>query len=180
MTCFLASTMIAVSIIGMPVQPLRWESDYGKALEVTREHHRPLLIVLDIPADTENRIEPARLSQETTSGGAADLLAPYQLCHVDVSTEYGKRVAKAFRAKSFPYVAIIDKAGEKIIFKQKGKITSAQWRKALVTHKKGNVPVVVYKPIQADTVSTNSAYGVNSSFQQSFDPNYCPSCQQGW
>ncbi len=53
------------------------------------------------------------------------------MCHVDVTTEYGQKVAKVFNAKEFPHVAIIDKTGSMVIFKKTGQIDSAEWQKIL-------------------------------------------------
>jgi len=62
------------------------------------------------------------------------------LCHVDVTTDYGQKVAKAFNAKEFPHVAIIDKTGSMVIYKKTGQIDSAEWQKILTSHKTGERP----------------------------------------
>jgi len=94
-------------------------------------------VVLDKPNSKEARIEPALLSEEKATGDSSKLLKPYRLCHVDVTTEYGQKVAKVFNAKEFPHVAIIDKTGSMVIFKKTGQIDSAEWQKILTSHKTG-------------------------------------------
>ena len=85
-----------------------------------------LLVVLDKPNSKEARIEPALLSEDKATSDNSKLLKPYRLCHVDVTTEYGQKVAKAFNAKEFPHVAIIDKTGSMVIFNKTGQIDSGR------------------------------------------------------
>lgn len=144
-----------------------WKKDYGKALAATRADSRPLLIVLDDPSDpnaavSEDQLQPA--------GEQKELLASYERCHVDISTEYGKRVADAFKAKEFPFAAIIDKTGSVVLHKTAGKISDAEWEKTLATYQAGE---------RSSTISHATFYrgemGVNTSV---VSPSYCPSCQR--
>ena len=165
---YLASATLVASLLGaMPEMP-QWESDYGRALEATREAGRPLLIVIDAPNEPKERLEPIRLSENKIAGAEVKLLTPYELCHVDVTTGYGKKVAKVFHVSSYPFVAIIDKLGKSIIFKKAGRMTDSEWRTVLTNHKDGFVPSVHL------TGSIDQSY-----FQSNLDPNYCPSCQNG-
>ncbi|MEM6655912.1 MAG: hypothetical protein AAF596_08930, partial [Planctomycetota bacterium] len=99
------STLITAAALTASPTTLRWEADYGKALTQTRGDSRPLLIVMDKPGVEDQQVPETLLSD----AGDETPLAKYDLCHVDVTTEYGKAVAEAFRAKEFPYFAIIDK-----------------------------------------------------------------------
>lgn len=175
MVSHLATAILAVTMVAAKAQPPQWESDYGKALESTRAEAKPLLVVLDKPADAESRLDPELLSEDAISGQERKLLRPYELCHVDVSTKYGKRVAKAFQAKDFPYMAIIDKTGSEVIFSKAGKIQQGQWAKTLLAHTKGTrggrVSHVSYKP-------SDESLGFKSPSDPSDDDSYCPSCQR--
>ena len=65
---YLASATLVASLLGaMPEMP-QWESDYGRALEATREAGRPLLIVIDAPNEPKERLEPIRLSENKIAG----------------------------------------------------------------------------------------------------------------
>jgi hypothetical protein len=164
MISYLATATLAVGMLATAPKPVQWEQSYGKALEATRSGQNPLLVVLDKPNSKDARIEPELISEDVTSGEKFELLQPYRLCHVDVTTKYGQKVAKAFRAKSFPHVAIIDKSGSVVIFHKSGKIGSDEWAKILTKHKSGeraSVSRVSYKP------SGSSA-----------DKPYCPNCQR--
>lgn len=169
MISYLATATLAIGLLAATPQPPQWEPSYGKALKATRAGESPLLVVLDKPRTEEARIEPELLSEESVSGKEFELLRPYQLCHVDVSTDYGQEVAKAFRAESFPYVAIIDKTGSVVIFRTSGKIDAQEWEQALTVHKNGRrseppaIPHVSYKPSEA----ANSGSGSS-----------CPNCQR--
>jgi hypothetical protein len=169
MLYYLATATLTINAMAALPQQTAWESSYGKALEATREADEPLLVVLDKPNSKEARLAPELLNEEADSGADARLLKPYQLCHVDVSTGYGKKVAKAFQATSFPHVAIIDKTGSTVIFRKSGKIQADEWQRILTRHKSGDrslarsVSRTVYKPS-----------GTSSDVLRP----YCPNCQR--
>ena len=176
MVHFFALTAIALSSAVASTKPVEWHADYGKALAATRTDDRPLLIVRDVPGRPKKAIEEDRLEAEGTQ---AKLLAQYQLCHIDASTEYGQRVAKVFKADKFPFTAIIDKTGSFVLLKKAGQLTDAEWKETLVEHKKGELT----KPVSYTTAYRGSS---SSSFNTSYpsttpsvtSPSYCPSCQK--
>ncbi len=147
-----------------PAKKVVWQADYGKALEATRNDDRPLLVVLEKPAD-----EQAEAASETEAADdtEAELLKQYQLCRIDATTEYGQRVAKAFGAEQFPFRAIIDKTGSIILHKKAGELTDEEWDATLAKFKTG----------ESDTAVTQTAFyrGGSSSISS---PSYCPSCQR--
>jgi hypothetical protein len=168
MLYYLATATLAICAMATTPQPAQWESSYGKALEESREADAPLLVVLDKPNSEEARLAPELLNEEVDSAKETTLLKPYRLCHVDVSTGYGKKVAKAFQAKKFPHVAIIDKTGSTVIFRKTGQIEAKEWQTILTKHKSGDrslaqrVSRTTYKPITGSDV---------------LKP-YCPNCQR--
>jgi hypothetical protein len=153
---YLATTTMIVGLLAAAPKAPHWEASYGKALEATRSGQDPLLVVLDKPNSKEARVEPALLSEDKASGDNSKLLKPYRLCHVDVTTEYGQKVAESFHAKSFPHVAIIDKTGSVVIYHKSGQIKQAEWKEVLTNHKSGE--------------RSKSTSSVNRS--------YCPNCQR--
>jgi hypothetical protein len=166
MLCYLATASLALSaLLAAPQQP-QWETSYGKALEASRAADEPLLIVLDKPSNDEARLAPELLSEGKTEGAENALLKPYQLCHVDVSTAYGKKVAKAFHAKDFPHVAIIDKTGKTVIFTKTGDIKADEWQRILTRHKSGDKSL-------AKSVSRTTYKPINETSRP-----YCPNCQR--
>ena len=137
---FIAIATMAVTLTASTPKAPQWEQSYGKALEATRAGQDPLLVVLDKPNSDDARLEPALLSEDKTEGDTSKLLSPYRLCHVDVSPEYGQKVAKAFHVKTFPHVAIIDKTGSVVIYKKSGQINENEWKQMLKSHKSGERP----------------------------------------
>lgn len=125
---FFFSTLVATP------KPLSWQTDYGKALSTARSDRRPLLVVLDVPGDPKASAE-SKLSSEEQAQAA--LLGFYQRCHVDVTTEYGKKVAKVFGATQFPFTAIIDKTGSVILCKKLGQLSDREWNETLAIYQKG-------------------------------------------
>ena len=150
---FLATATMAIGVLAAAPKAPQWEASYGKALEATRSGQDPLLVVLDKPNSKDARIEPALLSENKAGNENAKLLRPYRLCHVDVSTPYGQKVAEAFHAKDFPHVAIIDKTGSMVIFKKTGKVQTAEWQEILTKNKSGERPATINRA-------------------------YCPNCQR--
>lgn len=175
MNAYVATAVVAVGLLTAKAEPLQWESSYGKALEATRADDQPLLVVLDKPQAADARIAPELLSQGATDGKEAELLRPYRLCHVDVTSEYGQRVAGAFKAKSFPYVAVIDKTGSVILFSNAGKLKAEAWGQVLGAFKTGErstaVTHVSYKP-------DGTMMFRNPSQMYTIGGSYCPSCQR--
>jgi len=110
-----------------------WSSDYGIALRAAREARRPLLVVLDDPADVEAQVDQISLAALETG----ELLDHYELCRVDVSTAYGREVARRFRAATFPTTAIIDRTGSVVIFSKAGQFSDREWRDTLAGYQHG-------------------------------------------
>ena len=162
---YLAIATMAITMAATAPKAPQWEHSYGKALEATRAGQDPLLVVLDKPGSDDARIEPALLSADDPSGDNSKLLGPYRLCHVDVTTDYGQKVAKAFHAKDFPHVAIIDKTGSVVIFKKTGQIKQEEWKQILASHKSGDRPTAV-------THVTLKPTGESSA------QPFCPNCQR--
>ena len=152
---FIAAATLAVTLAATAPKAPEWEHSYGKALEATRAGQDPLLVVLDKPNSDDARLEPALLSEDKTDGDTSKLLSPYRLCHVDVTTEYGQKVAKAFHVQTFPSVAIIDKTGSVVIYKKSGQINEDEWKQMLQSHKSGERSVTA-----------------------SSDKPFCPNCQR--
>lgn len=149
-------------------------ADYGKALAESREDGQPLVVVLDVPSDPAQSLDPSLLSADS----GAFPLASYDLCHVDVSTEYGKEVAEVFHATSFPHVAIIDRTGSVILTRLSGKVSEGSWRETLARHEKGlrrgAATHTVAKPV-VDSAATPAAYSLPAEVYQA--QPHCPSCQ---
>ena len=170
MLYYLATATLAIGAMAAAPQPPQWESSYGKALKATRAADEPLLVVLDKPHSEDARLAPELLSEETGGENEVDLLRPYQLCRVDVTTNYGRKVAKAFHATSFPHVAIIDKTGSTVIFHKSGKIQPEEWERILTRHKSGDRSL-------AKSVSRTSYKPSGDTSSDVLHPS-CPNCQR--
>jgi hypothetical protein len=175
MLSYLATFTVALGMAATSAEAPQWHSDYGKALNVTRTEHRPLLIVID-SAEGEGR----QIDQQLLEANGESKLSAYELCHVDASTEYGQKVAKAFRATTFPYVAIIDKEGDVVIHSHTGKVNEKDWNSMLVEHQAGNrvVKTTVAKPVTAN-YNSDTSFPSDFSYPGSTKP-YCARCQRGY
>ncbi|MEQ8210197.1 MAG: hypothetical protein RH917_10230 [Lacipirellulaceae bacterium] len=187
MSVLAAATLALSAVVAAPGDAADWQTDYGKALSATRADDRPLLVVLDDSTKTDAQVDEALLEGK---GMNDDLLAAYQLCHVDVSTDYGKKVAKVFGATELPHTTIIDKTGQKILYKNRGDIDANQWKLALNTYKKGELvrqmtqPYTTYfrgevsTPVQSSSNYVQPATTIPMSTPAVSTPGYCPSCQR--
>lgn len=113
---------------------LEWTHDYGAALKAAKAESKPLLVVIENPADRAVRIDEVSLGEKQATD---QLLAKYELCRVDVTTPYGQAVAKAFRTASFPTTVIIDKTASVQIFSHVGSFTSDEFRATLFKYQAG-------------------------------------------
>lgn len=107
-----------------------WMGNYGDALAIARNAERPLLLVLEKPTDPGGRLDE-QLFDNTTP----ELLKTYQFCRVDITTEYGSKVAALYGATTYPYTVITDASCRKIVFRGTGRFTPARWRKTLETYR---------------------------------------------
>ncbi len=107
---------------------------YGEALRATRLKRRPLLVVLDSLRHPEPRLRARRYVEDAAQ---AELLRDYEICHIDVDTEYGRKVADAFGARQFPHTAIIDRTGSVILFRNSGRMETGKWVTTLAAYRSG-------------------------------------------
>lgn len=168
-----ATVAIGLAAAGSSPAPKVWEASYGKALQATKASNSPLLVVLDKPGDDQDGVSPELLTPPGSEAEEVELLQPYTLCHVDVTTDYGKRVAQAFHATNFPHVAIIDRSGRNVIFRMTGKIGASRWQEALSRHRDGRLrrqvaAQVNYQPTESIIYSEPVVNG----------GSYCPNCQR--
>jgi hypothetical protein len=155
----------AASAISTDATTDTWQGDYTKALAATRQDDRPLLVVLDVPSDPKAAVETEQFEIEGEQG---KLLESYQLCHVDASTKYGKKVADAFRATQFPFTAIIDKTGSVVLLKKSGQVSNDEWQETLAKYQKGEQSTKTY---------TTSYYRGSAESSKTVTPSGCTSCQ---
>jgi hypothetical protein len=125
---------LAATLAASP-QP-QWLDDYGEALNAARSSRRPLLIVLE-DSTAGSRF---RHISHRPDAGQTQLLEPYTLCRVDVSTSYGRKVAEAFQATSFPTAVVTDKTATKVVARKIGHQSSGDWASFLTAYRTGRAP----------------------------------------
>lgn len=126
-----AGVVAALSFFGTaPSDDTQWLNDYGVAIQAARLAQRPLLVVLENPTDAGQRLDFIDGSRQI-----GELLDNYELCRVDVTTEYGKKVADSYGAKQFPYSVITDISCRNIVFRGQGKFSLETWERTLDVYK---------------------------------------------
>ena len=126
----LASANLAVTARG----ELEWSTHYAKAKESAAAAQKPLLVVLEDPTKKDRCFNDESLASHEEQ---FDLLKHFQLCRVDVTSPYGKRVADALGVTELPYTAITDKTAKFITFRSAGSMSPAHWAKTLNERKSG-------------------------------------------
>lgn len=149
------TALIAAGALSAPHGSLDWNSDYGVALEETRDSAKPLLVLIDKPED------PAEGSQEPVlrpDSGLSEVLSEYTLCYVDANTEYGQRVAEVFKTQSYPFTAVIDRQGKKIVEKWTGTLDAQQWNEALEDPDQPNANPFILRYFSTGRAPTRACY----------------------
>lgn len=109
-------------------------TNYSDALKEAKQEGRPLLVMLVKGSSDSNLTKFADLTKSEKDG---KVVSVYKVCSVDVDTEYGQKVAKAFKAQSFPHTVIIDKTASVQIFKKTGTMSYDEFRSVLVENQSG-------------------------------------------
>lgn len=149
--------LLAVLGTGQVATDSAWLSDYGVALQRTKETGKPLLIVIDLPGNAAARVE--QISYR--AGSTDDLLKYYVLCRVDASSKYGQAVAQAFQTSTLPHTAIIDKRGERILYAKNGQFSGEEWTTTLTTYWRGE-RLVSYQPVVSQSYQSFPAAGCST------------------
>ena len=126
-----------LTLLAASASPNEWMTDYGAALQAAKAERKPLVVVIENPAERATQFEEVALAHQQAT---RSLLAKYKLCRVDATTAYGQAVAQAFRAQSLPLTSIIDKTGSVQIFVKTGRLSASQWQAALAAHQSGAKP----------------------------------------
>jgi hypothetical protein len=146
--CFACSWIVLASFVLAPSSNREWLTDYGEALEATKESQRPPLIVIGQQSKLLAHFEPA---SEIGQPLGTSLLKKYTLCHVDATTPYGKAVAEAFGTSTYPTTVIIDKTGAVQLVKRTGRLSAAALTSMIIAHQDGKRPVATAQPLVCRT-----------------------------
>jgi hypothetical protein len=149
---------------------LEWSDHYANAKVQAAAQQRPLLVVLENSGDPAGRFNPDQLAADEAQ---AELLGHFQLCRMDVTTDYGKRVAAAFGASKFPFTAITDKSARYITFQAAGAMSPEQWKETLNSRKDGYLVTTqpAVQRVEASKIITSWPSADVYSM-----PSNCPNC----
>jgi hypothetical protein len=134
-----AAVALVSGVLAQDATPA-WKTNYAEAYHASRAAGRPMVVVIEKPADPAYPVNQASFLSARVAADEAALLANYELCRIDASTEYGQKIAKSFGAAQFPYVAITDKKVEVLLAQHTGGMTRQQWVAMLANHRTGEAP----------------------------------------
>lgn len=119
--------LILSTVVGSTSLSPGWTDDYGEALEKARCSRRPMVVVLENP-------EKAKQRAGSIFHVERELLTRFEICRVDVGSEYGKQVANLYGPSELPYTVITDSECEQVVFRGVGERTVGEWRETLEDH----------------------------------------------
>ena len=129
--CQIALLTVSLStgfLANSPELKLRWNDDYGNAKQAAQSSERPMVVVLENPENTGQRLDTDKLGDLNRDRLRSK---QYELCRINVNTAYGKLVADAFGANQFPYTAVTDDKSKRIVFRKAGQMSQLDWTHAL-------------------------------------------------
>ena len=140
--CITASVVTNSSDNGV----LKWKNHYSSVKKVAQAAKRPMLLVLENPTSKGGTIDDSKLTEKER-----EILTKgkFELCRVDVNTDYGKRVAAAFGARVFPYTVVTDHSSKRIVFRKPGQMSGQDWALALAKSTRTS-------PVQPTTVKVTT------------------------
>ncbi len=163
------ATLLAVMATVTATGDLEWSSHYAQAKSAAATAQKPLLVVLENPSEPKRRFDEEKLASKEEH---QKLLKNFELCRVDVTTPYGKRVAEALGATELPYTAITDKTAKYITYRGAGQVSAENWTKTLNERKNGER---ILAPVQSST-SQNWAEPMTFEWPTAPAQPSCPSC----
>ena len=129
--------LIAVLAATTGGQSLEWSRHYANAKTQAAAEQRPLLVVVEDSTSPNGRFAVDQLASKKSH---VDLLKKYRLCRMDINTAYGRRVAEAFDADTFPMTVITDKTTQYITFRAHGSMNPELWQRTLASRAAGANP----------------------------------------
>jgi len=148
MTAVVTGLVISAALLAEVPTSNEWLADYGRALDQAEIEGVPLLVVIDRPARDDQRVSQVKNSEDQAQEA---LLSNYKLCHVDAETEYGRAVAKAFRASEFPHTVIIDRTVSTILYRKNGQFSTDEWQATLAKYRRGERETVAYSNLNTSS-----------------------------
>ena len=126
-----AAVLLLVLGVGADTD-LKWGDNYGEVKRIAAQKKMPVVLLLEDPSKPSTSFTEKELASNPEQ---VRLLQNYQLCRIDVTSNYGKSVAKSFKATSFPYTIMLDRSASYITLRKGEKMTPNQWASTLLANK---------------------------------------------
>ena len=163
-----AAVLLLVMGVGADTD-LEWNDNYGEAKRIAAQKKMPVVVLLEDPSNPATSFNEKELASDPQQ---VKLLQKYQLCRIDVTSNYGKSVAKSFKATRFPYTIMLDRSASFITLRRSDKMTPNQWASSLIANK----DKLIHKPAPIRNSATGEPF--QSFAFPSADLSY-PSFQPG-
>jgi hypothetical protein len=137
---------------------------YTKAYHEATDGKRPLLVILNPPADqvaADNAISVEKLREDAEID---KLLEHYVVAEIDTGTEHGKKVHELFGSKPLPRVVVIDSTKKTQVYRTSEHLETSKIKDVLETYQDGSA---------ASTVSSSLNWA-----RQYVAPGNCPNCRR--
>ncbi|MBL8849087.1 MAG: hypothetical protein JNG89_05360 [Planctomycetaceae bacterium] len=136
---------------------------YTKAYHAAAEGKRPMLVILNPPADqvaADNAIDVDKLREDLD---ISKLLDSYVVAEIDTGTDHGRKVHELFGSTQLPRVVVIDNEQKNQIYRTSDHLETVKLKEVLETYQDGT----------PTAVSTNLNWA-----RQYVQPGNCPNCRR--
>lgn len=142
------SLIVLLGLGGLPAgsENHAWNRDYGAALQSARQQQKPLLVLIERRGNEQPAAATRPVSRQADAQ-IQQLLDRYELCYVDADSNYGRQVAQGFRARTFPFVAVVDKHSRRQLWRAAAPNSSEGWAALLTRYQTGEAPAPPPQPI---------------------------------
>lgn len=110
-------------------------ASYTQGYHAARTAQRPMLVILNPGAESANGAVTLDALSKTRQ--RRDLLKNYVVVIVDTETQHGRAVRESFGVRRLPYVAVIDKRQQKLIYRTSEPLQGQQLTWILETYRNG-------------------------------------------
>ena len=164
---------MVLTLLTTTTSAVEWYDSYGQAKAEAEKTNQKLLIVLCVGDEClwlQRRIE------QTNEKEPEDMV----FCKVDVTTEYGLKVAKVFNAQKFPITYVTDPGAQILVKKEEGWLTSPSWGKLIGRTVANKTYATVGVDDNGDLqVTTEQPYQDRQFNLNTYDPHASSGCANG-
>ena len=159
-TAFLLAAGLSLGGTNAESGTQKFES-YTRAYHAAADAHRPMLVVLNPPAEQVSVGSVIDVDVLRQDSELASVLGDYVVAEIDTGTDHGRKVHELFGSKALPRVVVIDANQKWQVYRTSAQLGKDSLKSVLERYRGGATEA----PVQWAS-------------QQYLTPSYCPNCQR--